>query len=417
MHYAVSWAYGDFVGGGEENATLDVIKTLHAAGLEWDGPDKQGETPLMLAAEYSHAPAVRALIAGGAKVDRKDSSGRTALTWASSSWRPKDDECTQALLGAGAKVKLMDALERGDLQLAEKCLARGDSVRVRGVNYETPLARAAELADPDLVGRLIKAGVDLNAIDDEGATALHLACAGRPQRSIPSFTVTWPDMSAPIDRLAIVKELLAAGAKPNVAVRGGQTALIWAARASTVEVVKALIAGGANVNAVANQQFGGQENALQTMLDMDARQNDPDRLAKALVLLKAGLDPAKPRTKGALGRYLDGLAKSDEIAGLLLSKGLSVSEPDEYGDTPLMAAVENPRLVKRLLALGAPVNARRVAKETALMFAAMSGSGESVKLLLNAGADKSAKDYQGKTAYDFAVMNHHPDVANLIGRN
>ena len=53
----------------------------------------------------------------------------------------------------------------------------------------------------------------------------------------------------------------------------------------------------------------------------------------------------------------------------------------------------------------ADVNARTEDGSTSLMYAAGSGTAESVKVLLDAGVDASVKDTLGKTAWDHAKKN------------
>jgi ankyrin repeat protein len=51
---------------------------------------------------------------------------------------------------------------------------------------------------------------------------------------------------------------------------------------------------------------------------------------------------------------------------------------------------------------------------TPLMMAAMYGSSETVKVLLDAGADTSIKNALGLTALDFAQKAHREDAVALI---
>lgn len=54
------------------------------------------------------------------------------------------------------------------------------------------------------------------------------------------------------------------------------------------------------------------------------------------------------------------------------------------------------------------------AGKTALMFAAMCSNSEMVQLLLDYGADKRVKDYDGRTAYDIAVEYENTDVIKIL---
>lgn len=62
------------------------------------------------------------------------------------------------------------------------------------------------------------------------------------------------------------------------------------------------------------------------------------------------------------------------------------------GETPLMAAVESPEIVRQLLAAGAKANETDALGRTALMNAAAAGQIESVRLLIGAGAQIAARD-------------------------
>lgn len=52
--------------------------------------------------------------------------------------------------------------------------------------------------------------------------------------------------------------------------------------------------------------------------------------------------------------------------------------------------------------------------QTPLMMGAKNNAMDTVKLLLEHGADKSIKDNNGKTAYDLAVENGNMDIAELL---
>jgi len=131
------------------------------------------------------------------------------------------------------ETELMRAAKKGDLALVRKLLAEGADVNARNRSGRTPLIYACAYGrvGPEVVETLLAAGADANATDrDAGRTPLIYACEhGR----------VGPE---------VVEALLAAGADPNVAEKDGRTALNVAAALATTAVVRALLEGGARVN-------------------------------------------------------------------------------------------------------------------------------------------------------------------------
>jgi ankyrin repeat protein len=126
-------------------------------------------------------------------------------------------------LAAGA-TPLMRAAKSGDIAMVKTLLAGGADPKMTLPNHTTPLMLAAGLgwrdgsplapsydqgtpeAAVETIKALIAAGVDINAANDAGDTALHVAVTGRGSD-------------------VILKGLLALGANPNAANKRGQTPL------------------------------------------------------------------------------------------------------------------------------------------------------------------------------------------------
>ena len=92
-------------------------------------------------------------------------------------------------------------------------------------SMKSTLREAAQKGDTETVNVLIKTGVDVNAQDEEGYTALTYA--------------------AERDHREIVNALIAAGAEVNAQTKAGATALKYAAEKDHTEIVDLLQAAGA----------------------------------------------------------------------------------------------------------------------------------------------------------------------------
>jgi ankyrin repeat protein len=107
-----------------------------------------------------------------------------------------------------------------------------------------------------------------------------------------------------------------------------------------------------------------------------------------------------------------------DAAELLLARGGEVNTParNAFQVTALHAALAGPApdIAHSLIAAGADVNARQQAGVTPLQEAASLGRMDLVRLLLDHGTDRSAKDDQGRTAADWARDRGHPEVAEFL---
>lgn len=103
-----------------------------------------------------------------------------------------------------------------------------DDLEYRGFNGNTPLMLAALEGNAMMVSRLIEAGADLYAINDDFNGVLFNACySASPE---------------------VIRLLVEAGADINDTNEEGTTALMYAASASRVECVKMLLSLGADTS-------------------------------------------------------------------------------------------------------------------------------------------------------------------------
>jgi ankyrin repeat protein len=165
---------------------------------------------------------------------------------------------------------------------------------------ESDVADAAMRGDVAAVRALIQKKADVNAAQDDGATALHwavyrdnvevvdLLLRAGAKSAANREGMTPLAMAALYGNAQIVDRLLKAGADAKSLGPNGETMVMFAARNGNPEVIRLLVEAGANVNA--REPLRGT-----TALMWAVEQRHPEAVA---ALLKAGADPAA-RSGGA----------------------------------------------------------------------------------------------------------------------
>jgi len=203
-------------------------------------------------------------------------------------------------------------------------------------------------------------------------------------------------------------------------------------------------------NAQATQQEDGR-----TPLHSAAERGD---VRQATLLIAHGADVNARSTRileaGATPLHL---AKSLDIVALLMKNGAHIDERDQYGETPLMRAIERSDfplteyllklgasaltknndgdttlllvmrdpsdvknhavvqlIAKQMLKHGVSINAKDKKSMTALHYAAGEMSAEQIELLLSLGADMDATDIDGNTPLRYALLNENVDAVRIL---
>ncbi|HLI84530.1 MAG TPA: ankyrin repeat domain-containing protein [Bryobacteraceae bacterium] len=225
---------------------------------------------------------------------------------------------------------------------------------------------------------------------------------------------------------------LAAGADPD-----GTTALHWAVRGNDLKTAKALIEGGADVNAV--NRYGITPIALAAM---------NGNAAMLRLLLDAGADANSAHPGGETALMTAARTGNADAVELLLDRGANVNARETARQqTALMWAVleNHPAVVKLLLSRGAAIDARTkvtmpkgeyvparpgaafgtgIVRQralptadggmTPLLFAVRDGNSEMARLLLDRGADINRSSGNHTSPLLIALLNGQVGLASEL---
>lgn len=205
-----------------------------------------------------------------------------------------------------------------------------------------------------------------------------------------------------------VKTLLQTTADINASDQQEATALHYAVRRGDLQIVRALLESHADPNA-------GDDHAA-TPLHVAALKGRAT-IAGYLLINKA--DPNAADVDGWTPLHLAALQGHHDVIKTLLTSGADVNAADNDGWTPLHAAAIKGRqeVINTLVQYGADVDAADVTGATALHFAARKGNDDAVRVLLRLGADTGVVDNQGQTASGAATAAGHPEIAATIEKS
>ena len=466
-----------------ETGNSSMVEHLLDAGADPGETLSNGETALMMAARTGDVATIELLVERGAEVDARETKrGTTALMWAAAYG---NQPAVQALANLGANLSLRSdpiqqarrpylaptPKERID-QYLEGIGQAGTSIAVDlgggDDTAEAPVPLVSEAAEPEIADEA--AALEDPDDSDEAADAVGDFGGYGNERPVTGG-LTALVFAARHGDIETARTLLDAGADINQATEYGWTALLTATQNRYYQLGKYLLERGADP-AIANRGgwtplYIAADNRNIENGDYPTRQPDMEHMAYIELLLDHGADPnarmmssTETRTifthqwlreEGATAFWRAAQSSDTELMQRLLDAGADPLVATDNGTTALMVASgigwvegvthewsrdQNVQTVKLLLELGADVNARDLDGRTALMGAAHKGRSEIVQLLVDHEADMAARDVgsrdsihnlYGKTwqAIDYAdglvrvgVQSSiaHPETAALLRR-
>lgn len=210
--------------------------------------------------------------------------------------------------------------------------------------------------------------------------------------------------AAKAGQILVTKYLLQTGAKPNGDEDSSDKPLGIAASKGHQEVVRALLGAGADINLADSDR--------QTPLHLSAKENQ-ENITKILLGWQQISSETNASTQWAsidapdssrnTPLHLSAYNGNVNIMNMLLGSGANVMAHSITLDTPLHLAVAHPEAVEILLNFGAEVDAENARRKTPLHEATIQKIVATVRLLLEAGANLTSVDDEGKRPAYYAI--------------
>lgn len=291
--------------------------------------------------------------------------------------KPPTDKTNSTSLSLlnGDEAALFAAAANGDLKKVQELAGQGVNLNAKDGTGRTALTEAVANGHASVVKFLLDKGADANTRKKDGTTAISLA----------------GDNSE-------VKELLKkAGAKeykPELL-----EALLVASGKGDLAQVKELVQQGADIN---GQTADGRTSII------DAVYSGHAEVVK--YLLENGADPNARKKDGATA--ISFATDKKEIKELLKKAGAKENNPEMVDKLVIAASKGDLAKVKELVQQGIDINSQTADGRTALIDATYNGQTEVVKYLLDNKADPNLKKQDGATALSFSTK--YPALKEIL---
>ena len=406
--------------GGEVQDWLINSKTLNST-------DGSGNTPLHYAAEWHLNNAIVSLVQKGAKNQAQNANGESAVY---SAVKGGDDSpsTVNVLVSNGLVLDSKDKLGRDNLgntplhaavkwnafNTAKTLIALGVDVDAQNLSGKTALSDACRSAKKDMAVLLIRSGADINATDATGRTVLMDAISSNNEE--------------------MVKLLLSYKANVQVQEMSGRNAYHEAALTGNVGIINMIRKAGGNPlarDAAGDTPFSLVLNAdisvIQAVLGndttiADSDGNTPIHIAvsrhvgkKTLMqLLNMGY-PASQRNGKGVTALNEAVANNEKTQALvLLEYGADPYIATNTGDNALTAVftTKNMEILDAIVKYNSTKTDRQ--GDGILHYAARSADYEVVAHLASLKLDKTAQNITGETAAQMAERWGRRDIADLL---
>lgn len=402
LHYCCALGYASLI--------KDIIGKMKTSEINL--LDINTRTALFFAVEAGHKGITKTLLEHGATWHNKDVRGETVIDIALRAEHISIihllNEVKEKHANQQRKNESSDVEQEGNLFSIHKAVIDNDLNGLKEFLSKFKKSKKSKSKENESI---------LNSINDDGATALHLAAAN--------------------GKLEILKELIKVGANVNAKDDGGSTPLHQAVASKHIECIKALLTvkdidlelrdSTLQTPLIIAASLNFTE-AVQILIDKGANINTGDErdftplhhacsygyVDTTQVLLKAGANPdIATLSDGITPFHLAIKHGHHELVEILLESGVKINAHDSKA---LLLACENGHTLctEILLAHNADPNIRDFENITPLHKAAENGHLKCIELLINAGADIDARDNENSTPLHKASFSGKKDCVSYL---
>jgi ankyrin repeat protein len=321
------------------NGDTQMMQRLLAAGARADAARWNGETALMIAAGAGSLEAVRLLVFRGADVNVADPRrGQTPLMWAAAEGHT---DVVKGLIEIGADTKIVSksgfnalafAVAKNDVESVKSLLATGLDPNLVLPSGNKLLMMAMAYRHSASAAALVDAGAAVHETDRSGNTPLHMAAQVGDIELVTKLIGKGADPNARTPK-AMTQPGRGGGGGRGLAAGGSITPLMTAARANNLDVMKALVAGGADPALRADSgttllmfAAGGKVETVRYAYELDPHVD---------VVNASGQTPMHAAVSGGVARTQDEVC---EVVQFLADKGARLDEIDKNGRTAITIA-------------------------------------------------------------------------------
>ena len=376
LHYAAEWNLNN------------AIPLIIRSGLFVDVTNAAGQTPLFMAIRTDNTSTIRVLADNRANINARDNQGSSALHTAVR-WNALNS-ATYLIAGGidinahslNGNTPLHDAVALGATDAETLLIARGADLEVRNADGNTPLMEAVRSAIIPSIEKLLRSGADSSTRNTRGDTPLHIAVS--------------------IERHEIAQMLLKTGASIHARNTRNRTPFQTSISVSPLMVSTLLTDDRINIpddmgNSILHIaiQERASENIIRSVIDHGARINAVDSNGKTP--LRIAID-----------------TEAWESVKILAETGADPFITAVDNKTPAEISFTKGSNCINALFSGRLIGARDSSGSTILHIAARYGTPENITLLLELGADKTARNIASESAYDIALRWNNSNNAQIL---